>query len=196
MPIIFGEGTGLFNRLGRAVPVITKYVVQHGHGWKINDTANFDWVHIVDVAKIYVLLVRTILEREDRGVGYLPSGRNGVMFTAVGRTTISDISQKCLDVAFAEGVLPREDTPKEKEIRTVELGGIAEELTGGRLDVAERGWAGYKATKAVLARKLLGWQPEMREEAWERDFMDELVALREGRRGVEWEECIAAGRKE
>lgn len=42
----------------------------------------------MDLADIYVLLVRTILGREDRGVGYLPTGRNGMLFAAVGRALI------------------------------------------------------------------------------------------------------------
>lgn len=87
-PCIFGEGTGLFNKQGLVIPLIMMYVIQHGYGWKLNETANFDWVHVLDLADIYVLLVQTILEREDRGVGYLPTGRNGVMFAAVGRALI------------------------------------------------------------------------------------------------------------
>ncbi|KAF1949392.1 hypothetical protein CC80DRAFT_598980 [Byssothecium circinans] len=145
-PVIFGEGTGLFNQQGLVIPLILMYVVQHGYGWTLNETANFDWVHILDLADLFVLLVRTILEREDRGVGYI---KTGVMFAAVGRTLIKDINQRCLDVAFTDGVLPRDDTPKEKEIRLVSLEEIADKLTAGRLDVAERGWGGHKATKGA-----------------------------------------------
>ncbi|KAI1665671.1 NAD dependent epimerase-dehydratase family protein [Pyrenophora tritici-repentis] len=159
-PCIFGEGGALFNRQGLVIPLIMMYVVQHGYGWNLNDTANFDWVHVSDLAKMYVL-ARTILEREDRGVRYLPSGRNGVMFAAVGHTLIKDINQRCLDLAFEDGLLPREDTPQEKEIRNVSLDEIAEKLTAGRRDIAECGWAGHTTTKAVLARRLLGWQPGM-----------------------------------
>lgn len=43
-PCIFGEGTGQFNRQGIVIPLVFKYVVDHGHGFKLNDTANFDWV--------------------------------------------------------------------------------------------------------------------------------------------------------
>ena len=43
-PCIFGEGTGHFNRQGIVIPLVFKYVVDHGHGFKLNDTANFDWV--------------------------------------------------------------------------------------------------------------------------------------------------------
>ncbi|KAF2684221.1 NAD(P)-binding protein [Lentithecium fluviatile CBS 122367] len=194
-PCIFGEGTGLFNQQALVIPLIMMYVIQHGYGWKLNETANFDWVHVLDLADIYVLLVRTILEREDRGVGYIPSGKRGVFFAAVGRTLIKEINQGCLDTAFADGVLPREGTPKQKEIRLVPLQEIADKLTAGRSDIAERGWGGHKATKAVLARKLLGWEPKRLQEAWEKDFYDELVALKENRRLVTMESCIGVTKK-
>jgi hypothetical protein len=45
-PCIFGEGTGLFNQQGLVIPLITKYVVEHGYGFKLNDRANFDWVSV------------------------------------------------------------------------------------------------------------------------------------------------------
>jgi nucleoside-diphosphate-sugar epimerase len=194
-PCIFGEGTGLFNQQGLVIPLIMMYAIQHGYGWKLNETANFDWVHVLDLADLYVLLVRTILERDDRGVGYIPSGTSGIFFAAVGRTLIKDINQGCLDAAFADGILPREGTPKEKEIRLVPLQEIADKLTAGHSDIAERGWGGHKATKAVLARKLLGWKPKRLQEAWEQDFHHELVALKENRRMVTMESCIGVTKK-
>jgi nucleoside-diphosphate-sugar epimerase len=194
-PLIFGEGTGLFNKQGLVVPLIMMYVIQHGYGWKLNETANFDWVHVLDLADLYVLLVRTILEREDRGVGYIPSGKNGVLFSAVDRVLIKDINQKCLDVAFAEGILPRDGTPQQKEVRLAPLREIADKLTAGRMDIAERGWGGHKATKAVLACKFLGWEPKRLQEAWEQDFHDELVALKEDRRMVTLANCVGMPQK-
>lgn len=190
-PLIFGEGTGLFNQQALVIPLITMYVIQHGYGWKLNETANFDKVHVLDLADLFVLLVRAVLEREDRAVGYLPSGKKGVIFPTAGRVLIKDINQKCLDVAFADGILPREDTPKTKEIRLVPLEEIATKLTAGRSDVAERGWAGHKATTGVVARKLLGWQPTRLDEAWEQEFVDELKALKEDRRMITLANCIA-----
>ena len=43
-PCIFGEGTGLFNQQALVIPLIIRYAVQHGYGFKLNDKANFDWV--------------------------------------------------------------------------------------------------------------------------------------------------------
>lgn len=190
-PLIFGEGTGLFNRQGLVVPMLTSYVVQRGYGFKLLETSNFDWVHVEDLADAYVLLTRLILEREDRGVGYIPSGKSGIIFPAVGRILHTEMVQRCLDVAFDAGVLPREDTPKEKEIRQLTLQEIADEATAGVLSIAERGWVGHKAMNGTVARKL-GWEPKFLEDALRQDFIDELNALREGRRGADtFENCIA-----
>lgn len=189
-PCIFGQGTGLFNQQGIVIPCILRYVVQHGYGFKLNETANFDWVHVVDLADLYILLVRSILERPDRGVGFLPSGKKGVMFSGVGRALMTEINQRVLDAVFDAGVLPREGSPQEKEIREVSLKEIADELTAGREDVAERGWGGHKAMKGTLAPKLLGWEPKFLEDAWKQEFVDELVSLKEGRRGVTMASCI------
>lgn len=120
-PCIFGAGKGLFNQQGLVIPVVMRYVVKYGYAFKLNDTANFNWVHVEGLADIYVLLIRTILELLDKAVGYLPSGENGILFPAVGRVLHTEIAQRCLDAAFDAGVLPREDTPKEKEIRVVPL---------------------------------------------------------------------------
>ncbi|KAL1631721.1 hypothetical protein SLS56_004395 [Neofusicoccum ribis] len=113
-PCIFGEGTGLFNRAGIVVPLAVRYVAQHGHGYKLNETSDFDWVHVLDLADLYVLIVRAILEREDCGVGYIPSGKKGIIFPAVARVLNLEILQLALDAAFKAGVLSREDPPKKK----------------------------------------------------------------------------------
>lgn len=189
-PCIFGEGTGLFNTQGLVVPALMRYALKNGYGFRLNDTASFDWVHVEDLADMYILLTKLILEREDRGVGYIPSGKSGIIFPAVGRETKVDMMKRCLDVVFDAGVLPRDDTPKEKELRDVSLQEIADEITAGVLSIAERGWAGHKDMKATVARRL-GWEPRHLDEAWHKDFVDELAALREGRRGNTMESCIA-----
>ena len=190
-PLIFGEGTGLFNKQGLVIPMLTRYVVQRGYGFKLLETSNFDWVHVEDLADAYVLLTRLILEREDRGVGHIPTGKNGIIFPAVGRVLHTEMVQRCLDVAFDAGVLPREDTPKEKEIRQASLQEIADEVTAGVLSIAERGWGGHKSMNGTMAKKL-GWEPKFLEDAFRQDFVDELNALREGRRGDTFESCIAS----
>jgi hypothetical protein len=96
---------------------------------------------------------------------------------------MTDINATALDVAFAAGVLPRSDTPQEKEIRLV---------PGGFCEIAERGWGGEKAVKGTIGQKVLGWNPKRSERDWEQDFEDELSAYMEGRRGITINSCVAA----
>jgi hypothetical protein len=144
------------------------------------------------LADYYILLIRNILERSDRGVGYIPSGRQGILFPTVGRALMTEINQKAVDVAFDAGILPRDDTPTEREVRLVPLQEIADELTAGRCDIAQRGWGGEKAVRGTIGQSLLGWTPKRLQKAWDQDFVDELVALREGRRGYTIDSCIGA----
>ncbi|GME65970.1 hypothetical protein GTA08_BOTSDO08662 [Neofusicoccum parvum] len=131
-------------------------VQAHGHGYKLNETSDFDWVHVLDLTDLYVLIVRAILEREDRGVVYIPSGKKGIIFPAVARVLNFEIQQLALHAAFKAGVLPREDTSKKKEIRQESLATIADELCAGQTAIAERGLAGHKVLKGTMAKKLLG----------------------------------------
>lgn len=103
---------------------------------------------------------------------------------------MTEIAQRCLDAVFSAGVLPRDGTPQEKEIRQASLQEIADELMFGLVDVAERGWAGHKAMKGTVARKLLNWKPTRLDDAWQQEFEDEFVALRDGRRGITLDACI------
>ncbi|KAI5918158.1 hypothetical protein F4810DRAFT_693538 [Camillea tinctor] len=182
-PCVIGFGTGLFNQQSFLIQSIMRYIIKYGHGFKLNDTANFDWVHVEDLADIYVLLLRTILERDDRGIGYIPSGENGIISSAVKRVLVSDIMHMCLDTVFEAGLLPRSDTPKEKVIRQVSLQEIAEETVWGAMDMAERSWAGHKVMTGTVAKKLLGWNPSRLDEAWRQEYIDVLNTLREGVKG-------------
>lgn len=105
---------------------------------------------------------------------------------------MTEINQQTVNTAFEAGVLPREDTPQHREVRLVPLQEIADELTAGFRDVAQRGWGGEKAVKGTIGQDLLGWKPKRLQEAWDQDFCDELAALREGRRSITIASCIGA----
>lgn len=189
-PCIFGTGTGLFNQQGFIHPLFMRYVIQHGYGFKLTDTASFDWVHVEDLADAYVLLVRAILEREDGAVGFIPSGKKGIMSSAVGHVLQTEMMDLCLDACFEDGILPREDTPKTKEIRQATLQEIADQLMSGLVGMAERSWAGHKAMKGTMAKRLLGWNPTRLEKEWRQDFVDVLNSLKSGKSGNTLETSI------
>jgi len=78
-PIIFGEGEGLLNRQGIIIPTLMRYTLTKGYGFKLNDTANFDWVHVADLADAFVLLVKMIREGRAEGEGGIPVNKDGIV---------------------------------------------------------------------------------------------------------------------
>ncbi|GJC87645.1 hypothetical protein ColLi_10483 [Colletotrichum liriopes] len=164
------------------------YVLEKGYGLTIGDgTGCIDYVHVADLADLYVLCVLDIIER---GGVNVPTGRRGIIFPTVGRTLTIDIPQKCLDIAFATGSLPKDGGPQQKEVRKVSLEEAAETCAGNR-DVAETGYAGHRKTRGTVARERLGWKPVHLEEAWNKDFETELRAVLNGQRGLTMAACIA-----
>jgi len=182
------------NRQGIIIPTLLRYTLTKGYGFKLNDSANFDYVHVADLADAFMLLVKIICESYNRGVGTtIPTGKNGILFPAVERVLQTEIFERCLDVCFEKGALPREDTPTTKEIRLKTLQEVADQVTAGMLDMAEQGWAGNKAMSGTILKKL-GWKPKHGVESWIQDFEDEFTALKEGRRGVTFESCIGTSK--
>ncbi|KAF6831743.1 NAD-dependent epimerase dehydratase [Colletotrichum plurivorum] len=162
--MIFGEGKGLLTKNGGVLPLTMSFILKHGYGFKFNETAGIDWVHIEDLADLWVLIVRAILERPDRGVGYILSGTNGIVFPSVGRIR-------------NEELMMEDDTPKTKEIRLLALEEAAAEITGGAVDLMERGWAGNKNLKGTAARRLFGWNPTRLREALDRELREQVELL-------------------
>ncbi|KAF6783599.1 NAD dependent epimerase/dehydratase family protein, partial [Colletotrichum sojae] len=175
--LIFGEGKGLFTKNGGVLPLTMSFILTYGYGFKFNETAGIDWVHIEDLADLWVLIVRAIIERPDRGVGHIPSGTSGIVFPSVGRIRNEELMMGCLDAAFDAGALPRDDTPKTKEIRLLTLEEVAAEITGGAVDLMERGWAGNKNLKGTAARRLFGWNPTRLREALDRELRKQVDLL-------------------
>ncbi|KAL6690473.1 NAD dependent epimerase/dehydratase [Trichoderma pleuroticola] len=86
-PIIFGTGEGLLQDAAVIVPIMMRYVLDHGHGFVAGDgTGTFDIVHISGVGSVYTLLVRRIIEGR---AADLPRGRERV----------HDVAMRCLEAA-------------------------------------------------------------------------------------------------
>ncbi|KAM0328496.1 hypothetical protein ACHAQA_004903 [Verticillium albo-atrum] len=190
-PCIFGAGEGLFQGAGLMIPIMMGYVLERGYGFSLGDGSGvIDTVHVADLADLYLAILVDVLENEGRNV---PVGRKGILFPVSGRVKMWDIAEGCVRVAFENGALPKEDGPREREIRKVSLDEAAT-TTAGNKTVAEFGWAGHRKTKATVARERLGWKPVQVGDAWEQDLKDELTAALEGRRGVTIGTCIAGAR--
>jgi nucleoside-diphosphate-sugar epimerase len=78
-PTIYGVGTGLGNRLSIQVPTIMKASLKSGAVDVVGEgKAEWDFVHIVDLADLYELVIHRVMKGEE-----VPSGERG--FCSLGR---------------------------------------------------------------------------------------------------------------
>ncbi|KAL0565076.1 hypothetical protein V5O48_016955 [Marasmius crinis-equi] len=186
-PLIFGTGSGVFNQAGVMIPIAMRFVLEKGYGFVLGDgTGVLDKVDVSDLADLYVLVAKDILNNGGRNV---PSGRKGIVFPVSGRVLIRQLVEDCLDTAFAAGHLPLPNGPQQKEIRRVDIKEAATTMAGNEA-VAETVWAGHRLTKGVVAKERLGWRPTRLEEAWRKDLVDEMHFFLEGKRDVTIASCI------
>lgn len=79
------------------------YVLKTGHGCQIHDgSGQFGYVHVGDLADVYILLLGRILRGED---AVLPHGRAGLIFPCVGMLKWTDMAWGCVEAAVRRGLL-------------------------------------------------------------------------------------------
>ncbi|KAF3800035.1 hypothetical protein GCG54_00015618 [Colletotrichum gloeosporioides] len=180
------------NAAGLMIPLTMAFVLEQGYAFSCgNGTGVFDWVHIADLADLYVLCVLNIIQT---GGENIPTGRRGIIFPAVGRALATDVAKKCLDLAFANGNLPKEGTPQAKETHQLSIEDAAAKLAAGNIAVTEKTYAGHRKMKGTIARRNLGWKPRHLKDAWEMDFDTELRAALNGQRMSTVASCLAAAK--
>lgn len=177
-PAIFGEGRGLFSTAQAVVPTMMRFVLEKGYGCRLGDgTAQMGFVHVDDLAALYVRVAEEVIEGGGKG---LPSGRGGIVFPCVGMVKLVDIARDCVDAVARKGII------QTKEIKEVDLDTVAPFFGGGALGrhIAAVGWAGHWNTVGTVAEKKLGWKPVHRKEAWydQEHFDSELDAVLQGKR--------------
>ncbi|KAL1881353.1 hypothetical protein Daus18300_001206 [Diaporthe australafricana] len=177
-PAIFGPGRGLFSTAEGLVGTIMRFVLDNGYGPRLGDgTARFGFVHVDDLAGLYVRVVEEVVGGGGKGV---PSGKGGVVFPCVGMVKVVDIARSCVDAAARKGIF------QNREVKEVDLDTVEPYFGGGDLGrfIAAVGWAGHWNTIGTVGQKNLGWKPVHREEAWHDHghFDSELDAMLDGKR--------------
>ncbi|KAL1792261.1 hypothetical protein ACET3X_010012 [Alternaria dauci] len=168
-PLIYGVGTGLWNKRSLQVPRLVQAAITEGQAIVVGEGQGvWDNVHIEDLAGLYELILIDIVSRDGAS---LPTGKQGVVFSAHRRHTWIEVSQAVADVARRAGMI------NSSVVRTVSLAEGAKHLTGGVEQVAELGFASTCRTRSEIAKKL-GWCPSAGVETWERGFVEEVNALR------------------
>ncbi|KAB2101571.1 hypothetical protein AG0111_0g10623 [Alternaria gaisen] len=168
-PLIYGVGTGLWNKRSLQVPRLVRAAITEGQAIVVGDGKGiWDNVHIEDLARLYELTLMDILSQDGAS---LPTGKQGVVFSAHRRHTWIDVSQAVADAVCKAGLIDS------NIVRIVSLAEGAKLLTGGVDQVAELGFASTCRTRSEVAKRL-GWRPSAGIEAWERGFVEEVDALR------------------
>ncbi|KKY34107.1 putative nad dependent epimerase dehydratase family protein [Diaporthe ampelina] len=181
-PAVFGPGRGLFSAAESVVPTMLRFVLDQGYGCRLGDgTAQMGFVHVDDLAALYVRVVEEVVGGGGRAV---PSGRGGIVFASVGMVKLVDIARDCVGAVARKGIIQINET--KEVIKEVDLDTVAPYFGGGDLGrhIAAVGWAGHWNTVGKVGEEKLGWKPAHRKEAWHDHghFDRELNAVLEGKR--------------
>lgn len=103
-PLIYGRGTGLFNKASIQIPILIKSALVRGEAiYAGNGLGIWDHTHIEDIAALYTLILAKVLAKED-----IASGKDGFYFANAGRQSWRDIAKGIARVGHQLGKLPAE----------------------------------------------------------------------------------------
>lgn len=196
-PNIVGQGSGLFSISPSNTPLLFRFILEKGYGFQLGDgTGSIGFVHVDDLADLYLLLVKRILEGQDED---LPHGRRGIIFPCAesGPVKWTDMLLGCLEAAFKRGLLPKEGGPQAKEVRKIEVDDFLDYmLAGAEATSLSRFVAGVYAAHCNsigTVAKQLGWKQTHGLEWLQNDYDHELTAILEGKRQAHMTSIIAEG---
>ncbi|CZR69193.1 related to NAD dependent epimerase/dehydratase family protein [Phialocephala subalpina] len=164
-PTIYGVGSGKFNKLSIQVPKLIRASLKAGHALVIGDGKGvWNYVHINDLADLYVILLQKILNGEKVPVG------EQIMFSETGTFAWIDLSQHIADALHELGAV------ETNVVGRVELQDAADLLANGNLLGTELGFTSTSITKSELAREL-GWKPVKTEKDFKSHFLEEAKLI-------------------
>ncbi|KAL3479830.1 hypothetical protein BJX99DRAFT_62044 [Aspergillus californicus] len=172
-PTVYGEGLGLFKTQSIQLPFVIGRAIEAGYPEYIGDgSGTVGFVHISDLAMLYVLLLNRVLD-VDKGVDVdVPSGRKGYYFSNTGDFTWKSLSYKIGEVGLRLGALTS-SLPK-----SITLSEAVQRWNFRGFDglLIETNFAGRSKTSPKKAYSL-GWQPVKEEEDWNREIENTWKAI-------------------
>ncbi|KAH6956349.1 hypothetical protein DER45DRAFT_630930 [Fusarium avenaceum] len=167
-PLIYGRGTGLFNKSSIQIPILIKSAIARGEAiYAGNGFGIWDHTHIEDIAALYTLVLAKAIAKED-----VPSGKDGFYFANAGRQSWCDIAKGIARVGHQLGKLPAE--PK-----SVTLAEASQAWFGGDENLTEPAICSHSLTNGERSREL-GWMPLKDDSRWEETIAEEFeVALKD-----------------
>lgn len=100
-PLIYGVGTGLFNKLSIQIPAMARGAIQAQRAEVVGDgSQRWGNIHIADLGDLYELLLSKIPLGDN-----ISSGENGIYFTVADEHMWMDIAKGIASVGSATGTL-------------------------------------------------------------------------------------------
>ncbi|KAL5318042.1 hypothetical protein ACEPPN_015146 [Leptodophora sp. 'Broadleaf-Isolate-01'] len=160
-PTIYGIGTGQFNKLSIQVPSMMRYAIAAGRVEMIgNGEGAWDFVHVEDLAQLYLILLKRVLAGEE-----VPVGEKGIMFSASGWYRWRDLAEGIANALVEVGAL------KTKEVASISVEEAAK-WAGGDVFTAELAFASNSRTVSDIGFSL-GWKPVKTEDDFKAHFVEE-----------------------
>jgi hypothetical protein len=146
-PAIYGVGRGPVNQRSIQLPDLIKATLEKGHGIQVADgDAHWCGVHVHDLSNVYVRLV----EEAVKGGGNATWGQDGYYFAENEDFRWGDIGQYVADESYEKGWI------KSKEVKSMKPEDVDALQGNGHGSYL---WGVNSRSRAVRARKVLGWEP-------------------------------------
>lgn len=128
-PTIYGVGSGKFNKLSIQVPRLIRASLKAGQALVIGDGKGvWNYVHIDDLADLYVIFLQKILNGDKVPVG------EQITFSETGTFAWIDLSRGIADALYKLGAV------KAADVKQIPLEVAANDLFGGNLLGTELGF--------------------------------------------------------
>ncbi|KAG4433790.1 hypothetical protein IFR05_010729 [Cadophora sp. M221] len=160
-PTIYGIGLGQFNKLSIQVPSMMRHAITAGRAEMIgNGEGAWDYVHVEDLAELYLILLKRVLAGED-----IPVGEKGIVFTPSGWYRWRDLADGIANALFELGAVPT------KEVASISVEEAAK-WAGGDIFTAELAFASNSRTVSDIGLGF-GWKPVKTEGDFKAHFLEE-----------------------
>ncbi|KAJ5524238.1 NAD dependent epimerase/dehydratase [Penicillium frequentans] len=168
-PTVYGRGTGWFKTQSHQVPNLIQNAIRSRCAEHIGSgLARTGLVHVVDLARLFALLVTKVLEGQP-----IPNGKDGYYFSNAGDTNWLEVTTLIGRVGFELGAL---DTPQP---RSISLEVAAEKIGEGDVGFTETCFASNTSTRPEKSLGL-GWKPLKTQKDWEESIRESFEAIVRG----------------
>ncbi|KAF4955410.1 hypothetical protein FGADI_4590 [Fusarium gaditjirri] len=165
-PLIYGRGTGLFNKSSIQIPMMVRAALERGRAMYAGDGLGvWDHTHVEDIAALYNLILANIIAKKN-----VPFGKEGFFFANHGKQSWLDIAKEIARIGHQQGKLAAEP-------ESVGLQEASKAWFDGDEHLTELALCSRSETKGDRSRDL-GWEPVKDDSRWIETVAEEFeVAL-------------------